>query len=292
METKNSEQFPKGFPKQHQNRQPGKESEMKPEPIYELEGYNDLGKKLLDKVAIITGGDSGIGRAVAIAFAKEGAKIVLVHLKENDDANKTREIIEKKGAECILLNGDIGSEEFCKQIVKTTIDKYKTIDILINNSGEQHEQKNLEDITTEQIRKTFNTNFFGAFFLTREVMPHLKQGASIINTTSVVAYRGSKTLIDYSCTKGALTTFTRSLAINLADKGIRVNAVAPGPIWTPLIVYSFDETKVRQFGSDTPLKRAGQPVEIAQAYVFLASRDSSYITGETIHVNGGDMVNC
>lgn len=286
-----TEKFPNVFPLQYQKVQPGNEEQMKPTPIYELDGYNKACRKLEGKVAVITGGDSGIGRAVAIAFAQEGAKLAILYLNEHEDGEKTKKLVEQKGAQCILISGDIGEEQFCKVAIKQVIDTYGTIDILINNAGEQHPQNKLEDITTEQLLRTFKTNFFGAFFMTKAALPHLKKGATIINTTSVVAYKGHETLIDYSATKGALTSFTRSLALNLAPNGIRVNAVAPGPIWTPLIPSSFDEKKVSEFGSNTPIKRAGQPVELAQAYVFLASQDSSYIIGETIHINGGEIIN-
>lgn len=286
-----TDKFPKVFPSQHQNNQPGNEEQMKPTPIYELDGYNRACRKLEGKVAVITGGDSGIGRAVAIAFAQEGAKLAILYLNEHEDGEKTKKLVEEKGAQCILISGDIGDEQFCKMAIKQVIDTYGTIDILINNAGEQHPQDKLEYITTEQLMRTFNTNFFGAFFMTKAAMPYLKKGSTIINTTSVVAYKGHETLIDYSATKGALTSFTRSLALNLAPNGIRVNAVAPGPIWTPLIPSSFDEKKVVQFGSNTPIKRAGQPVELAQAYVFLASQDSSFVIGETIHINGGEIIN-
>lgn len=286
-----TDKFPNVFPSQHQNNQPGNEEQMKPTPIYELDGYNRACRKLEGKVAVITGGDSGIGRAVAIAFAQEGAKLAILYLNEHEDGEKTKKLVEQKGAQCILISGDIGEEQFCKTAVKQVVDTYGTIDILINNAGEQHPQDKLEYITTEQLMRTFNTNFFGAFFMTKAAIPHLKKGATIINTTSVVAYKGHETLIDYSATKGALTSFTRSLALNLAPNGIRVNAVAPGPIWTPLIPSSFDQQKVVQFGSNTPIKRAGQPVELAQAYVFLASQDSSFVIGETIHINGGEIIN-
>ncbi|MGL4773860.1 MAG: SDR family oxidoreductase [Clostridium sp.] len=283
--------FPKSFNNQTQSKQPGEETLMEPIPIYYHEEYNNTGKRLMDKVAIITGGDSGIGRAVAHAFAREGAKVVITYLNEDKDAETTKEIIEALGAECVLIRGDIGKEEFSKEIVHKTLDRFKKIDILVNNAAEQHTSNSIEELDINLLHKTFNTNIFGPIYLTKEVVPHLKKGASIINTTSVTAYHGHETLIGYSTTKGALTSFTRSLSLNLAPKGIRVNAVAPGPIWTPLIPSSFDCNKVSTFGQNTAFKRAGQPVEVAESYVFLASQGASYITGETIHVNGGEIVN-
>lgn len=281
--------FPKRFPAQKQNVQPGIEKDMNPKPIYK---NNSLAEgKLKDKVAIITGGDSGIGRAVAIAYAKEGAKIAIIYLNENEDAETTKKEIESIGGECILLSGDIGNEQFCISSITSIKNKFNKINILINNSAEQHTCNNLEDITTEQFEKTFKTNVFGAFFITKEALKYLSYGDCIINTTSITAYKGNEKLIDYSMTKGALTSFTRSLALNLINKGIRVNAVAPGPVWTPLIPASFDEFQVSMFGQNNPMKRAAQPVEISEAYVFLASEGASFITGETIHINGGEMVN-
>ena len=281
--------FPKKFPPQKQNVQPGIEENMNPRPIYKTN--NEIKGKLKDKVAVITGGDSGIGRAVAIAYAKEGAKIAIIYLNEHKDAEITKEEIESLGGECILLSGDIGNEEFCIMAINNIKTKFNKINIIVNNSAEQHTCNNLEDITTKQFEKTFKTNVFGAFFITKEALKYLTYGDCIINTTSITAYKGNENLIDYSMTKGALTSFTRSLALNLVSKGIRVNAVAPGPVWTPLIPSSFDEYQVSMFGQNNPMKRAAQPVEIAEAYVFLASEGASFITGETIHINGGEIVN-
>ena len=281
--------FPKTLPAQHQNVQPGLEEKMNPKPIYM--NKEECTKKLNDKVAIITGGDSGIGRAVAIAFAKEGAKIAIVYLNEHEDAEITKQEIENLGGECILLSGDIGDEEYCISAINSVKSKFNKVNILVNNAAEQHVCKNITDITKEQLERTFRTNVFGSFFMTKEVIKHLSEGDCIINTTSITAYQGNETLIDYSMTKGALTSFTRSLAINLVGKGIRVNAVAPGPVWTPLIPASFDETMVSSFGQSNPMKRAAQPIEIADAFVFLASDGASFITGETIHINGGEFVN-
>lgn len=282
--------FPKSFPAQHQNVQPGIEENMNPKPIFQLENCNNGSNKLKDKVAIITGGDSGIGRAVSIAYAREGAKVAILYLNEHEDAEITKKLIEDAGGECILISGDIGDESFCISAVNSVITKFSKINILINNCAEQHSCNTLTDITKEQFEKTFRTNVFGAFFITKEALKHLNHGDCIINTTSITAYQGHETLIDYSMTKGALVSFTRSLAVNLVTKGIRVNAIAPGPVWTPLIPASFDANKVASFGISNPMKRAGQPVELAESYVFLASDGASYITGETIHVNGGEMI--
>lgn len=282
--------FPKSFPKQHQNKQPGIEEQMNPQPVYDAPEYHNDGKRLKGKVAVITGGDSGIGRAVSLAFAREGARVCIIYKDEHEDANKTKELVDKEGGDCLLISGDIGCEDFCNNCINQVIEKYKKIDILINNAAEQHPVNTLEELTKEQWERTFKTNLFGPFYLTKGALPHLKEGASIINTVSIVAYKGHEQLIDYSATKGGLVTFTRSLAKSLACKGIRVNGVAPGPIWTPLIPASFDEQKVSEFGSTNPMGRAGQPVELAESYVFLASQGASYITGEVIHVNGGDMV--
>jgi NAD(P)-dependent dehydrogenase (short-subunit alcohol dehydrogenase family) len=247
--------------------------------------------KLQDKVALITGGDSGIGRAVAIAYAKEGADAAIVYLDEHDDAKETQRLVEQQGRRCLLLAGDVGKEEFCREAVERTIREFGRLDVLVNNAAEQHPQESLEKITAEQLERTFRTNIFSYFYMGKAALPHLKEGSSIINTTSVTAYKGSPQLLDYSSTKGAIVAFTRSLSLALADKQIRVNAVAPGPIWTPLIPSTFPADKVATFGSDVPLKRAGQPEEVAPSYVFLASQDSSYTTGQVLHPNGGTVVN-
>ncbi|MEC5230953.1 SDR family oxidoreductase [Bacillus inaquosorum] len=274
---------------QHQDRQPGIESQMNPLPLSEDEDYQGSGK-LKGKVAIITGGDSGIGRAAAIAFAKEGADISILYLDEHSDAEETRKRIEKEHVRCLLIPGDVGDENHCEQAVQQTVDHFGKLDILVNNAAEQHPQDSILNISTEQLEKTFRTNIFSMFHMTKKALPHLKEGSAIINTTSITAYEGDTMLIDYSSTKGAIVSFTRSMAMSLADKGIRVNAVAPGPIWTPLIPATFPEEKVKHHGLDTPMGRPGQPVEHAGAYVLLASDESSYMTGQTIHVNGGRFI--
>jgi NAD(P)-dependent dehydrogenase (short-subunit alcohol dehydrogenase family) len=280
----------KGFPPQHQEHQPGKESEMSPSPESHAEQYRAAGK-LQGKSALITGGDSGIGRAVAVTFAKEGADVAIVYLDEHGDANETKALVEKEGRQCLLIAGDVGDEGFCQKAVQQALDTFGKLDILVNNAAEQHVQQTITDISTEQLERTFRTNIFSMFHMVKAGLPHLKPGARIINTTSVTAYRGSSHLLDYSSTKGAIVAFTRSLSQQLADKGIRVNAVAPGPIWTPLIPASFPEEAIPKFGGKVPLGRAGQPDEVAPCYVFLASNDASYITGQVLHPNGGEMVN-
>lgn len=284
------DKFPNDFSTQEEISQPGIEKDMNPAPIYSECNYINDGKRLKNKIAIVTGGDSGIGRAISLAFAREGAKVIIIYLNESEDAKKTLELIEKENSEGLLIQGDIGSEDFCIEAIKTTVEKFGTIDILINNAGEQHTCTSITEITQDQLIRTFKTNVFGAFYMTKAALPHMKKGSSIINTTSITAYHGNKDLIDYSSTKGALTSFTRSLALNLASKGIRVNAVAPGPVWTPLIPASFKKSKFQKFGSNTLFKRPAQPVELAEAYVFLASEGASFITGETIHVNA-EIVN-
>jgi NAD(P)-dependent dehydrogenase (short-subunit alcohol dehydrogenase family) len=277
-------------PKQEQPRQPGIEAEMKPRPKAEVR-KEAAEPKLAGKIAVISGGDSGIGRAVALAFADEGADVAILFLNEKRDAADTVKMIEAKGRKAVAIAGDIGSEAFCKKAVAQVVRKFRRIDIVVNNAAEQHPQDGLEKITAKQLERTFRTNIFSQFYLTKAALPHLRRGSTIINTTSVTAYRGSASLIDYSATKGAIVTFTRSLAHSLVKKGIRVNAVAPGPIWTPLIPATFPGEKVETFGSDVPLGRVGQPNEVAPAFVFLASEDSSYFTGQVLHPNGGEIVN-
>ncbi len=278
------------LPPQEQGRQPGLESEMRPRPVSEDPKYQGSGK-LENRVALITGGDSGIGRAVARYFAREGADIAIVYLNEQKDAEDTRRLVEQEGRRCILIPGDVGDENFCRQAVAQVMKEFGKLDVLVNNAAEQHPQESLEDISAEQLERTFRTNIFGYFFMAKAALPHLQAGSAIINTTSVTAYRGSPQLLDYSSTKGAIVAFTRSLALNLAEKKIRVNGVAPGPIWTPLIPSTFPPDKVKSFGADTPMGRPGQPEEVATCYVFLASDDSSYITGQVLHPNGGEIIN-
>lgn len=277
---------PSHFPEQSQS-QPGDEYKMHPEPEIIRKSYKGS-EKLKGKIALITGGDSGIGRSVAVHFAKEGADIAVVYLEEDKDAKATQKMVEDEGRKCLLISGDIRNQNFCNEVVETCVSKYGKLNILINNAGMQFPKDSLEEISGDQLRKTFETNIFPDFYITKAALNHLEEGDVIINTASVTAYRGSPHLIDYSSTKGAIVSFTRSLAKNLAKKKIRVNGVAPGPIWTPLIPATFDD--VKDFGSDTPMGRAGQPSEVAPAYVFLASEDSSYITGQIIHVNGGDFI--
>ncbi|MCO4851400.1 SDR family oxidoreductase [Bacillus vallismortis] len=278
----------KTLPPQHQNQQPGLEYLMDPRPVFDKP---KKARKLEGKTAIITGGDSGIGRAVSVLFAKEGANVVIVYLNEHQDAEETKQYVEKEGVKCLLIAGDIGYEAFCNDVVMQASQAFPSIDILVNNAAEQHVQPSIEKITSHQLVRTFQTNIFSMFYLTKAVLPHLKKGSSIINTASITAYKGNKKLIDYSATKGAIVTFTRSLSQSLVQQGIRVNAVAPGPIWTPLIPASFSAKEVEVFGSDVPMERPGQPVEVAPSYLYLASDDSTYVTGQTIHVNGGTIVN-
>lgn len=276
-------------PEQKQPR-PGLEKNMVPIPETDPIKYPKEGK-LKNKVALITGGDSGIGKATALLFAKEGADIVIAYLSETKDAKQTQKEVEAFSRKCTLIKGDLGKESHCKKVIETAIKKHKKIDIIVNNAGLHWEAESIENISTEQLLKTFQNNFFSYFWITKYAMPYLEKGASIINTTSVTAYRGSPQLIDYASTKGAIVAFTRSLSANLIDKGIRVNAVAPGPIWTPLIASSFDKEKNSEFGSDSPMKRAGMPNEVAPCFLFLATDDSSFISGQVLHPNGGEIVN-
>ena len=273
-----------------QNKQPGIEAVMSPKPIYFKEKAKG-GDKLINKIALITGGDSGIGRAIACAYAQEGADVVVHYLNEEEDAAKTKQVVEQLGRKCWLFAANLQEYSSCEKLVAQVLKQCGNIDILINNIAEQHPQDRIEDISCEQMEQTFKTNFFSYFYMIKACLPHLAKGAVIINTTSVTAYKGSDHLIDYSCTKGAIIALTRSLSQNLVSKGIRVNAVAPGPVWTPLIPASFSQEEVDAFGQNTPMKRPGQPVEIAPAYVFLAADDSSYMTGQVLHPNGGVIVN-
>ena len=277
-------------PAQHQERQPGIESEMTPRPRAEDASYRGSGK-LQGRVALITGGDSGIGRAVAILFAQEGADVALVYLNEHDDAAETKRRVEATGRRCATFAGDIGQEAFCREVVERTVAALGQLDILVNNAAEQHPQDSLAKISAEQLERTFRTNIFSYFYMSKAALPHLHAGSAIINTTSVTAYKGSPQLLDYSATKGAIVAFTRSLSQALVGQGIRVNGVAPGPIWTPLIPSTFSEEKVESFGANVPMQRAGQPEEVAPCYVFLASDDASYMAGQILHPNGGEVVN-
>lgn len=288
--TDNSKDRPKGQAPEQLNNRPGKQDEMQQQP--EIKNPDHFGSgKLQGKVAVITGGDSGIGQAVAVAFAREGADVAICFLNEHADAKKTQELVEAEGRTYMGFAGDIGSEAFCNEFIVDVVEKFGRLDVLVNNAGEQHPVEDIQAITEQQLERTFRSNIYSMFFMTQASLAYMKEGASIINTSSVTAFKGNPQLLDYSATKGAITAFTRSLALSLAEKNIRVNAVAPGPIWTPLIPSTFPPEKVKEFGLDVPLGRAGQPSEVAMSYVFLASEDASYITGQTIHVNGGTVVN-
>jgi NAD(P)-dependent dehydrogenase (short-subunit alcohol dehydrogenase family) len=286
---KTAEKAKHGQPPQRQHRQPGREREMRPRPDF-MPKFPGVGK-LKDKVAVITGGDSGIGRAVAVAMAREGARIAILYLDEQDDAEETKELVEAEGSKALLFRGDIGDEMFCWESVERIHEDFGRIDVLVNNAAEQHEVDDPLDLDAAQIERTFRTNVFSFFHMTRACLQYMTAGASIINTTSITAYRGHKTLIDYAATKGAIVSLTRSLSQALVDKGIRVNGVAPGPIWTPLIPASFSAEKTAKHGESAPMERAGQPNEVAPCYVFLASEDASYISGQIMHPNGGNVVN-
>jgi NAD(P)-dependent dehydrogenase (short-subunit alcohol dehydrogenase family) len=290
MSTSGSGSQQSSFPPQHQDRQPGIEREMTPRPKAFMEDYKAAGK-LRGKVALVTGGDSGIGRAVAIGFAKEGADVAIAYLDEHEDAEETRRHVESAGRKALLVDGDLGNAAFCREVVRKTVEQFGRIDVLVNNAAEQHVEKEFEQIDEDQVERTFRTNIFAYFFLTKAALKHMQEGGAIVNTTSVTAYRGSPTLIDYASTKGAIVAFTRSLALALAERKIRVNGVAPGPIWTPLIPASFDDQRVAQHGQSAPMKRAGQPDEVAPCYIFLACSESAYMSGQVLHPNGGEIIN-
>jgi NAD(P)-dependent dehydrogenase (short-subunit alcohol dehydrogenase family) len=274
-------------PEVHEDQLPGSEARLEPKPDWHPR-YPGSGR-LKDKVALITGADSGIGRAVAALFAREGADVSIVYLCEHEDAQKSKQIVEEEGRRAITIAGDIGSKAFCEEAVGKTVDAFGRLDILVNNAGEQHPDKDVRDITEEQLRRTFQTNIFGMFFMTQAARPHLKKGAAVINCTSVTMYKGSPDLLDYSSTKGAITAFTRSLAKNMVKDGIRVNAVAPGPIWTPLNPYGGQPPEdIKNFGKSTPMGRPGQPNEVAPSFLFLACEDASYMTGQVLHPDGGE----
>ncbi|HEX3429482.1 MAG TPA: SDR family oxidoreductase [Rhizomicrobium sp.] len=286
-----SSQAQRKQPPQEQERQPGRESAMRPRPQF-LPRFPGAGK-LNNKVALLTGGDSGIGRSAAVHMAREGANIAIVYLEENEDARETQRYVEAEGRQCLVISGDVSKEEFCKEAVDRTVEAFGRLDVLVNNAAEQHMKggRGPLDIPQAQLQQTFQTNIFGYFYMAKAALAHLKEGGAIVNTTSVTAYKGNKDLLDYSATKGAIVAFTRSLALALVEKGIRVNAVAPGPIWTPLIPASYDEEKTAKHGSSVPMKRAGQPNEVAPCFVFLACDESSYMTGQVLHPNGGTVVN-
>ena len=280
---------PDHFPEQHQEKQPGRETDMSPAPEFFAPWYRGSGK-LEDRVALITGGDSGIGRSVALLFAREGADVAIVYLDEHEDAEQTREMVEREGRRCLTIAGDVGGRDFCSSAVEQSVEKLGRLDVLVNNAAVQYVQQSIEDISEAQLEKTFRTNIFAYFFMAQAALKHMGEGCSIINTTSITSYRGKAVLLDYASTKGAITAFTRSLSQSLVDRGIRVNGVAPGPIWTPLIPASFSAEEVAEFGSSSPMGRAGQPEEVAPSYVFLAAQDASYITGQIIHPNGGQII--
>jgi NAD(P)-dependent dehydrogenase (short-subunit alcohol dehydrogenase family) len=285
------QQEPKPARPAQEQPEPGLEAKMTPKPKATRPAYKGSGK-LQDRVALITGGDSGIGRSVAVHFAREGADVAIIHLAEEEiDAQETKRLVEAEGRRCLTMVGDIGDEGIARSLVDQTVKEFGRLDVLVNNAAEQHPQHSIEKISAEQLEHTFRTNVFGMFYMTKAALPHLKEGSTIINTTSVTAYRGSASLLDYSATKGAIVSFTRSLAHSLVEKGIRVNGVAPGPIWTPLIPSTFPGEKVAKFGTDVPMGRAGETEEVAPCYVFLAALDSSYLTGQILHPNGGEIVN-